>query len=75
MEGTWRPAPPATETALAALPNQAPLELPPAYIAELAVSDGGEGDLGVEPGWIALWPAEEVVALNEGYSQPAKPML
>jgi SMI1/KNR4 family protein SUKH-1 len=31
------------------------------------VSNGGEGDLGAEPGWIAFWPAEEVIALNDGY--------
>lgn len=61
------PASPATEAALAALRDQAPSVLPPEYIAQLALSNGGEGDLGVEPGWIQLWPAEEVLLMNEGY--------
>jgi hypothetical protein len=68
--GIWQPAPPASETALAALREQAPTSLPAAYLAQLAVSDGGEGDLGVEPGWIAVWPCEEVISSNAGYSVP-----
>jgi hypothetical protein len=47
-----------------------PAPLPAAYFAQLSVSNGGEGDLGVEPGWIALWRCEEVVPSNAGYSLP-----
>jgi hypothetical protein len=67
-DGIWRPAPPADETALVALRQQARVRLPAAYLAQLATSNGGEGDLGVQPGWISFWPAEEVMALNQGYS-------
>jgi hypothetical protein len=27
----------------------------------------GEGELGVEPGWAQVWPAEKVIELNELY--------
>jgi hypothetical protein len=63
----WQLAPPATDTALAALQDQVSLELPPEYIAQLVMSNGGEGDLSVEPRWIQLWSAEEGLAMNEGY--------
>jgi hypothetical protein len=33
----------------------------------LAESNGGEGDLGVAPGWIAFWSAEDVLSHNAGY--------
>jgi hypothetical protein len=41
--------------------------LPSAYLAFLRSGGGGEGDLGIEPGWIQFWPAEQVVDLNRGY--------
>jgi hypothetical protein len=66
--GIWRPEPPASQRALAALREQAPVRLPAAYFDHLTSSNGGEGDLGVEPGWIAFWPAEEVISLNTEYS-------
>jgi hypothetical protein len=52
----------AVELLAAALPA-----LPPDYLAFLRASNGGEGPLGVEPGWFQLWPADEVVALNAAY--------
>jgi hypothetical protein len=33
----------------------------------LAGANGGEGDLGVDPGWISFWAAEDVLSLNTGY--------
>ena len=66
--GIWRPAPPASETALARLRDQAPARLPQSYFDQLAASNGGEGDLGIEPGWIAFWPAEKVLESNTAYS-------
>lgn len=68
--GIWRPASPAEERVLAALRNQAKVRLPAAYLAHLALSNGGEGDLGVEPGWIAFWPAEQVIEYNDVYCIP-----
>jgi hypothetical protein len=67
-EGTWRAASPSTKSALAALSGAAPIRLPPAYLDQLVSSNGGEGSLGIEPGWISLWSAEVVVALNIEYS-------
>ena len=68
--GTWRPAAPAGELALKTLRDQATVRLPTAYLQQLATSNGGEGDLGVDPGWIVFWPAEEVLSLNTTYSLP-----
>lgn len=41
--------------------------LPAAYLDFLRSAGGGEGDLGVEPGWIQFWPVEQVVDLNRSY--------
>jgi len=65
--GTWRPAKPAQAAAITELVAAAPLKLPQPYLDLLALSNGGEGDLAVEPGWISLWPVENVVAHNQGY--------
>ena len=63
----WRPAPPATPEALSRLAESAPIRLPKSYLDLLALSDGGEGDLRVEPGWISLWPADKVLQYNAQY--------
>jgi hypothetical protein len=65
--GIWRPAPPAETTVLVALRQAVTVRLPTSYFDQLAVSNGGEGDLAEEPGWISFWPAEKVVELNAGY--------
>jgi hypothetical protein len=57
---------PACEAALAELRAQVP-SLPRAYLEYLARVNGCEGDLGVEPGWVELWPAERVVENNTAY--------
>lgn len=41
--------------------------LPDAYLAQVREDDGAAGDLAVEPGWIAFWPAAEVARHNAGY--------
>ena len=41
--------------------------LPQEYVAFLQYSNGGEGSIGINPGWFQLWPAEEVIELNKGY--------
>ena len=63
----WTPGPGATQDAIDALRRAAPIELPSAYLEQLRRSNGGEGDLAVEPGWIVFWPAEEVIENNQGY--------
>jgi hypothetical protein len=61
---------PASPEALESLAASAPLQLPEEYFALLRFSNGGEGELGVEPGWFQLWPAEEVLPLNRAYGVP-----
>ena len=65
--GIWRDAGPATEEQLERLRATLSPPAPEAYFELLKFSKGGEGDLGVEPGWFCPWPADEVVANNEGY--------
>ncbi|MCA1575903.1 MAG: SMI1/KNR4 family protein [Acidobacteria bacterium] len=60
----WDSVPPADESAIQALVEQSGLELPQDYLAFLRFSNGGDGHLGVEPGWFQIWPAEEVVEAN-----------
>jgi hypothetical protein len=62
----------ADQEAVAALRKRAGVVLPASYLDQLAVSNGGEGDLSVEPGWICFWPAEEVITSNEGYHIPQR---
>jgi len=65
--GVWRPGPPGNAEVIAALQTQAPIKLPDLYLRFLALSNGGEGDLGIAPGWFAPWPAENVAEHNRGY--------
>lgn len=54
-------------TILRQLARSAPVPLPEGYLQQLGVSNGGEGDLGAEPGWIAFWAAEDVISFNNSY--------
>jgi hypothetical protein len=65
--GIWRPAEPAEAAQLEKLRAQLPSSVPNAYFDLLRFSNGGEGDLGVEPGWFCPWSAEEVLVNNAGY--------
>jgi hypothetical protein len=65
--GIWRGDPPASEAAIQKLLNDCGFRLPEAYLSQLRQSNGGEGDLAVDPGWVSFWPAEEVIDLNKGY--------
>ena len=62
--GVWRFAKPASDDAIAALRASAPVGIPSSYYNFLRITNGGEGDLGVDPGWFAPWPAEHVVQNN-----------
>jgi hypothetical protein len=66
-DGVWRPAPPAESRVLAGLREAVKVPLPSSYFDQLAISNGGEGDLAKEPGWISFWRAEDVVELNAKY--------
>lgn len=63
----WYPQPPASSETIEALQAQSGLDLPPAYLAFLERSNGGASELGIDPGWVSVWPAEEVVKLNRDY--------
>ena len=67
VTGTWTQPKPATEAAIRNLVKSADFDLPADHLAFLRKSDGGEGDLGVEPGWIVLWSANELVDANRDY--------
>ena len=59
----------AAAQAIAALRERFPA-LPDDYFEFLARHNGGEGSLGVNPGWFQLWPAESVVESSDGYGLP-----
>lgn len=65
--GVWRRAPPASEAAIQKLLVDCGLNLPRAYLDHLRWSNGGEGDLALEPGWVCFWSTEEVVESNIDY--------
>ena len=66
-KGIWRKAPPAEVDSIAVLLAASPVELPDSYLNFLKFSNGGEGELGIQPGWFLAWPAEEVEEHNLGY--------
>lgn len=63
----WYRQPPASSKAIADLIDCSGLDLPHDYQTFLASSNGGEGDLSVEPGWFNFWPVEEALQLNRDY--------
>jgi hypothetical protein len=67
----WQHMPgPADPAALEGLTSGAPIPLPAEYLALLRLHDGGEGELGAEPGWFQLWPAADVLAANREFQLP-----
>jgi SMI1 / KNR4 family (SUKH-1) len=65
----WQTRPPgASPDVIDKLSVESPITLPVDYLNLLRFSNGGEGELGVEPGWFQLWPAENVVEHNRGYN-------
>jgi hypothetical protein len=68
---SWQRAQPASSTAISQLTSAVKLELPDDYLTFLRHSNGGEGELGIDPGWFQIWAAEDVVGLNAGYEVAA----
>jgi hypothetical protein len=66
-QAEWDAAPGAPERAILDLIAGAGIPLPSDYVTFLAESNGGEGELRVQPYWLILWPAEEVLGNNDGY--------
>lgn len=56
---------PSSAEAIGRLVAMSPRPLPPAYLDFLSWSNGGEGSVGDY--YVSIWPAEEVLELNEGY--------
>jgi hypothetical protein len=44
--------------------------LPDQYLEFLARTNGAEGELALEPGWVQVWPAEEALVASEEYEIP-----
>lgn len=68
----WTRAPGAAAQVLEDLRREVPVTLPEELYAFYARSDGGEGELGGEPGWFSLWRAEDLLALNREYDIAAQ---
>ena len=66
-EAIWDKEEPAQPESIQKLIDNAGKELPEDYLALLRYSDGGEGRLGIEPGWLQLWSSVDVLDHNKGY--------
>ncbi|MBA3946757.1 MAG: SMI1/KNR4 family protein [Herpetosiphonaceae bacterium] len=64
----WERCPPASEAAIQALVEHVGVQLPDEYLALLRYSNGGEGELGIEPLWFSIFPAEEVLQSNQDHA-------
>jgi hypothetical protein len=65
--GIWRAEAPASVHSLELSRAAVAPGIPDTYFQLLSFSNGGEGDLGIEPGWFCPWPAEEVISNNLDY--------
>jgi hypothetical protein len=66
LEGReWHQVGGASAAAIAQLKAVAPVTLPESYFSLLSFSNGGEGPLSVPPLWFCLYPAEEVVEIEQ----------
>jgi hypothetical protein len=66
-DAVWDPEEPAKPESIQNLVENAGKELPEEYLALLGYSDGGDGILGIEPGWLQLWSSTEVLEHNKDY--------
>lgn len=66
-DAVWDPEEPAKPESIQKLVDNAGKELPEEYLALLSYSDGGDGVLGIEPGWLQLWSSAEVLENNKDY--------
>ena len=66
-DAVWEKEAPAEPESIQKLVDGAGRKLPEDYLALLHYSNGGEGVLGIEPGWLQLWASEDVLEHNKGY--------
>lgn len=67
-DANWDKQKPARPESIQMLVDNAGKELPEDYLALLRYSDGGEGTLGIQPGWLQLWSSADVLEHNKGYA-------
>jgi hypothetical protein len=60
----------ALEQAVVELCAASGLDLPPSYLSYLRSNNAEDADVVVEPQWIQLWRAEDVMDLNRTYHLP-----
>jgi len=63
----WNRENPASHDTIENLVVKSGLQLPKDYLDFLRLSNGGEGELPVDPFWFQIWPVDEVLEHNEGY--------
>jgi hypothetical protein len=61
----WSAEKPASEADLQQLRELSPIQLPQTYLELLAGSNGYEGALSVDPLWLQLYPAHEVIDIAQ----------
>ena len=66
----WSTSPAASDAAIEALLGQSPWPLPDDYIRYLRSSNGGEGEIDVQPCYCQIWPAEDVLTFHAEYQVP-----
>jgi hypothetical protein len=66
-DAVWDKEEPAKPEAIQRLVADAGKDLPEDYLALLLYSDGGSGNLGIEPGWLQLWSSADVLENNKDY--------
>ena len=70
-DGTWFPEAPANSDQINAAELATNLHFPVIYKHFLESSNGGSGDIPVEPGWIEFWSTDELQSLNDEYAVSA----
>lgn len=72
QDGTadWDRRSPASEAVVSKLALEAGCDLPEDYLNFMRRSNGGEGELGIQPGWFQLWEAENVISFGIEYEVP-----
>ncbi len=63
----WELGPAAPDSSIQELLNTLGFSLPDEYLDFMRLANGGEGELGIWPGWFILWAIENVVEWNKDY--------
>ena len=66
-DANWDRQKPAKPESIQKLVENSGKELPEDYLALLRYSDGGDGTLGIQPGWLQLWSSTDVLENNRDY--------